>query len=221
MGMGGGGGGQDMGPMYQMMEAAQARQMEDFRQQQIKTGRDQINQNFSGLLNNPAFTARYGQAVRDYQKPQIDQQYANANKELTYRLADAGTTRSSGAADATSNLVAQKDMNYANMNRAADNAEASLLNRVNSEKNTAINQLYATNDPNQALTTALNSIGSVQVAQPDLQPLANIFNIGTIGAANAIKAFQGGGGGMQQTAGTTPSAPGFSDSGKNVGSFLS
>jgi hypothetical protein len=215
----GGGGGNNTGQWFQMMEAAQARDMENLRQQRIKSGMEGIDRQFKQIENpNDPFYARYASSIQDYYQPQLKKQYADANKELTYRLADAGTLRSSGAADATADLNQQNDMNIANMNSKIDSAKGDLRNRVASEKNTAINQLYATEDPNTALTTALNGVKQIDLAAPDLSPLANIFNVATVGAANAMKSWQGGGGMDQAQAGGAPSAPGFGNSGKTVGS---
>jgi hypothetical protein len=188
---GGSGGSQDMGQMFQLMEAQQARAMEEQRQARIKGGRDLIDRQFKQLTNpNDPFYQRYGQAVTDYYKPQIQKQYSDANKELTYRLADAGTLRSSSANEVTADLANQNAMNIASMNAKVDSAKGDLRNRVASEKAQAENQLYATEDPDMALTTALNGVGNIQLAKPDLSPLANLFNVATVGAANAMKSWQ-------------------------------
>lgn len=209
---GGGGGGTDMGLMFQLIQAQEARAREEQRQQRIRGGRKNIDQAFGQLTDpNDTFYARYGQAISDYYKPQLDKQYGDANRELTYRLADAGTLRSSGAAEATADLSQQNDLNIANMNSKIDSAKADLRNRVSSEKNTAINQLYATEDPDMALTTALNGVKQINLAQPDLSPLANIFNVATVGAANAMKAWQNQG--LSSAAGSgSPTAPGLGGS---------
>lgn len=205
---GGGGGGDNMGMMFQIMQAQEARAREEQRQMRINAGTKNIDQAFGQLSDpNDTFYARYGQSIEDYYQPQIAKQYADANKELTYRLADAGTLRSSGAAEATSDLAGQNDLNIANMNSKIDSAKGDLRNRVASEKNTAINQLYATEDPDMALTTALNGVKSINLAQPDLSPLANIFNVATVGAANAMKAWQTQGGGGAQPG--SPTAQGL------------
>ncbi len=215
---GGGGGGDNMGMMYQVMQAQEARQREEARQRRINAGTAGIDQAFAQISDpNDTFYKRYGQAIEDYYKPQIAKQYADANKELTYRLADAGTLRSSGAAEATTELASQNDMNIANMNSKIDSAKGDLRNRVASEKNTAINQLYATEDPEMALTTALNGVKNINLAQPDLSPLANIFNVATVGAANAMKAWQSQGMGGGNTPGSPTSQGLGSDSGSWIG----
>jgi hypothetical protein len=191
MGGSGGGGGQNMSQMFQIMEAQDARAREEQRQQRINTGRGFIDRQFKQLTDpNDPFYTRYGQAVSDYYKPQIQKQYSDANKELTYRLADAGTLRSSSANEVTADLANQNAMNVAGMNAKVDSAKADLRNRVASEKAQAENQLYATEDPDMALTSALNSTKAINLAQPDLSPLANLFNVATVGAANAMKAWQ-------------------------------
>jgi hypothetical protein len=214
---GGGGGGQDWGLIFQLQQAQEARAREEARQARISMGRGSIDKAFAQISDpNDTFYKRYGQSIEDYYKPQIARQYADANKELTYRLADAGTLRSSGAAEATADLSQQNDMNIANMNSKIDSAKADLRNRVASEKNTAINQLYATEDPEMALTTALNGVKQINLAQPDLSPLANIFNVATVGAANAMKAWQNQGLQSYAASSGSPTSQGFSDQGRNV-----
>jgi aminopeptidase N len=206
--------------MFQMQQAMEARQREEARQARISSGRKGIDQAFGQLMDpNDTSYKRYGQAVDDYYRPQIQKQYRDANAELTYRLADAGTLRSSMATEATADLSEQNDMNIAQMNSKVDSAKADLRNRVASEKNTALNQLYATEDPEMALTTALNGVKGVQLAQPDfLTPLGNIFNVATVGAANAVKAWQTQGGGGGTGYGTTPQSNNpFASSGRPVG----
>lgn len=190
----GGGGGMDMGAFMGMLQAQQARQMEEERQQRITKGREAIDKQFEGLENNKAFYQRYKDATRDYYKPQIDRQYADARNNLTYQLADAGTLRSSAAADATADLMRQNDAAIAQMNAKMDSGAADLRTRVAANKDTAINQLMATESPDAGMTSALNSIQNISLAPPSMEPLANIFNQAAIGGANAIKSWRQGGG---------------------------
>ena len=197
--MGGGGTasyGDQTGLWYQMLQANDARTRENMRGERVREGRKIIDRNFSQLTDpNDTFYNRYKQSAIDTMKPQIDRQYADANKELTYRLADAGTLRSSAAADSTADLIGQKDAATVSMNQKADNAAADLRTRVMSEKQNAENQLYATFDPDMALTQSLNSVQNLRLADPDLTgAMSNLFSIGTSGMANALKSMQGGGG---------------------------
>jgi hypothetical protein len=220
MGMGGGGGGNDNGLMFQMLQAAQARQEEEARQQRIEQGREFIDRQFDLFNKDKAFFDRYRQGITDYYKPQIDRQYADANKNLTYQLADAGTLRSTAAADATADLTRQKDSNLVSMNAKADSALGDLRNQIASNKDTAINQLMTTEDPSVSANTALNGIANVQLAKPDLSPLANLFSTAAIGGANAVKSWQQGGGGSGGLGfgGNESAGPGGGAMGKSQGS---
>jgi hypothetical protein len=216
--MGGGvSSGDQTGRFMQYLQAQDARDRENLRQQRIKEGRGIIDRQFSQLMNpNDTFYARYKSGARDAYLPQIQRQYADANKELTYRLADAGTLRSSAAADATADLVRQNDAAVAGLNAKIDNAAAGLRTRVAGDKQNAENQLYATNDPDMALTQSLNSIQNIPLAPPDLSgSMANLFNVGTSGMANALKAMQNGGG--SGFMGGVPTTAGFGNSARDIG----
>jgi hypothetical protein len=192
---GGGGGGQDMGQFFQIMQAQQARDEENRRQQRIQGGRDLIDRQFDLFKKDPAFFDRYRNGITDYYRPQIDSQYSGAKRNLTFQLADAGTLRSTAAADSTADLVRQNDTNLMSMNAKADSAVGDLRNQIASNKDTAIGQLMSTEDPSVAANTALNGIANIQLAKPDLSPLANLFSTAAVGGANAVKAWQQGGGG--------------------------
>lgn len=224
MGMGGGGGGGDngMATMFSIMQAQQARDEENRRQERINKGRELIDRQFDLFKKDPAFFDRYRYGITDYYRPQIDKQYSDAKRGLTFQLADAGTLRSTAAADATADLANQNDMNLASMNAKADSALGDLRNQIASNKDTAINQLMSTEDPSVAANTALNSIATVQLAKPDLSPLGALFQQAAIGGANAVKSWQQGGGGAGGLGfgGNESAGPGGGSMGKSQGSFI-
>jgi hypothetical protein len=209
--------------MFQIMQAQQAREEENMRQARIEGGRKLIDQQFDLFKKNPAFFDRYRGAITDYYRPQIDSQYSNAKRNATFQLADAGTLRSTAAADTTADLQRQNDANLMSMNAKADSALGDLRNQIASNKDMAVNQLMSTEDPSMAATTALNGIANMQLSKPDLSPLANLFSVAAVGGANALKSWQQGGGGSgglgfggNESAG--PSGGGLGSSqGRNVG----
>lgn len=215
---GGGGGGMQMGDWMGILQAQQARQEEEMRQARINDGRKMIDQQFDLFNKNKAFFDRYRQGITDYHQPQINRQYADANKNLTFSLADAGTLRSSAAADATADLVSQRDAAQTSLNAKADSALGDLRNQIASHKDNAVNQLMATEDPSAGLNTALNQISNIQLAKPDLSPLGQLFSQAAIGGANALKSWQqGGGGGFGGNESSLPnSGGGFGNSGSFV-----
>lgn len=222
MGMGGGGGGNDMGTFFQIMQAQQAREEENLRQKRIEDGRKLVDQQFDLFKKNPAFFDRYRGAITDYYKPQIQSQYSDAKRNATFQLADAGTLRSTAASDITADLAKQNDANMLAMNAKADSALGDLRNQIASNKDTAINQLYSTEDPSMAANSALNSIANIQLQKPDLSPLANLFSTAAIGGANALKSWQQGGGGAGGLGfgGNESAGPGGGSMGKSQGSFI-
>ena len=217
---GGGGGGSDMGFMMQILNAQQARADEEARQKRINTGREFIDRQFDLFKKNPAFFDRYRQGITDYYKPQIDNQYSDAKKNLTFQLADAGTLRSSAAADATADLQKQNDNALLSMNSKADSALGDLRNQIQSNKDNAVNQLMTTEDPSVGINTALNNIQGINLQKPDLSPLGALFGQAAIGGANAIRAWQQGGGGLGGFGGNESTISGAGGFGKGTGSFI-
>lgn len=220
MGFGGGGGGTDFGTMFQMIQAQQARHEENLRQKRIEDGRKFIDQQFDLFNKNPAFFDRYRQAITGHYRPQIDQQYGDAKKNLTFQLADAGTLRSSTAADATADLAKQHDTALIGMNSKADSALGDLRNQIHSNKDTAVNQLMATEDPSIGVNSALNSIANVSLAKPDLSPLGALFSQAAIGGANALKSWQMGAGGDMGFGKSESSGPGGGRASRPQGGFV-
>jgi hypothetical protein len=156
---------------------------------------------------NEDFYNKFKQGMLDYYQPQVAEQYNDAAKETTYRLARAGQTRSSTAADETAKLLKQKDIQTGVVRSNADKAAADLRTRVAAERAKAESQLYATENPDVASNTALASIRNISAETPDLTPLGEVFNIATIGGANAAKGY------MSQRLGQQY-VPGWSTSGR-------
>ena len=180
-----------------------AQQEEANRQSRIRQGMSRVDGAFRGFDDN--FYNQYATASNEYYMPQVDKQYDDARDELTYRLARAGTLNSSMAATNTADLAKQNATNRAQIFNMGDQNAANLRSRVNSEKNSLIQQLYATSDPDTAASAAVTASKGLGNDQPSLSPLGAMFNVATIGAgnfmqgmntANAYKAAGFGGGNM-------------------------
>jgi len=150
--------------------------------QQVVTGH-------SGGID-PAFYDKYKQGIIDYYMPQVAEKYSDAQKELTYRLARAGTLRSSMAGEETADLAKQNALNQGKVYSQADTAAANLRGRVASERQKAEQQLYATENPDVAANQATAAVQNISAEKPDMSPLGEIFNIATIGGANYLKGLQ-------------------------------
>lgn len=138
-----------------------------------------VSGNTTPWVDNLADT--YLKAYNDYYMPQLDKQYEDANKNLTYDLARAGLLRSSAAADTQSDLARQNAENTAMVKSQGDQGVAALKQKINSAKQDAINQLYATENPDVAANQAMSSIRTIQNTQPDYSPLGDMFKSAIVG----------------------------------------
>ncbi len=113
-------------------------------------------------------------AYTDSALPQLADQYQDARKNTVYGLSNVGLSGSSVGDEA--NYKLEKAMNSGKQT-VADNAigqSNALRQQVESSRQAAINQLYQTGDPSQALKTAIGSAS--QFENPGgFAPLANGF----------------------------------------------
>jgi hypothetical protein len=173
---------------FEMQQAAEAKQKEADRQARLQQGTQQVNDIFSAGNFDDAFFNKYKQASLDYTLPQLQNQYTLAKNKLTYDTARAGTLNSSAAVDAAGRLNTQNLTDQAGLKAAADAQAASLRTQIGNEKQQAINQLYATEDPTVAANTATGMVQQGAISTPNLNPLGAMFDpiaVGGISAANS------------------------------------
>ena len=91
-------------------QANQARFDEQQRQDKIRAGTERIGGIFDGQFNEPFFDSRR-QAFLDYANPQLEDQYGDAQKELTYSLARSGLLDSSVRGEKMADLQQKYDLN--------------------------------------------------------------------------------------------------------------
>ena len=137
-----------------------------------------------------AFYNDYKQGIVDYYQPQVGEQYNDAQKELTYRLARAGLLRSSMAAEEAGDLSRQYDLNSAEVRNKADQGAADLRTNVAGQRAKIENQLLSSEDPNAAASQATAAVRDISLDQPNMSPLSALFNIATIGTAGAMRGYQ-------------------------------
>jgi hypothetical protein len=135
------------------------------------------------------FYNKFTNAQLGYYMPAEDRQFVNAQTGLDYGLARAGTLNSSIADKSLADLAYQDTMNKAQIQSTADTATAQLRDTVASDKNQAINQLYATENPSTAASTAAGLVGNVQLTTPQLNPIGQLFTPVAIGTGNAIAGY--------------------------------
>jgi hypothetical protein len=173
---------------FEMQQAAEAKQKEADRQARLASGTDAVNNIFASGNFDDSFYNKYNQASLDYTQPQLQTQYEQAQRKLTYDLARAGTLRSTAAGQAQGILNTENLTNDAALRAQADQQTAALRSNISNEKQQAINQLYATEDPTVAANTATGMVQQGAVATPNLNPLGAMFTplaVGGIGYANS------------------------------------
>ena len=160
----------------------------------------------------PDFYNKYTQSILDYYNPQEGQQYNTARSSLSYSLARAGQLDSSVAGMDIGNLANQDAINRAQIASGADTQTAALRSTVQNDEQTALNQLYSTEDPSVAANTAQNMVANANLTKPLLNPAGALFAPITVGVGNALSGFTNplayinpSAGGVGSTGAATPS----------------
>jgi len=135
------------------------------------------------------FYDKYRNAITGYYLPQEDQQYQNARSSLNYGLARAGQLRSGTAGMDVANLANQDVLAQANIQSQADNATGQLRTQIAQDEQSALNQLYSTEDPTVAANTAGNMVANADLQKPMLNPMGNVINTISVGVGNALSGF--------------------------------
>ena len=133
-----------------------------------------------------AFYNKYKQQVLDYYQPDEQRQYEQAQRDLTYNLARAGTLVSSTAGDKQGDLAYNDALQKANIVANANAQTGQLQQQIQSNKQDLINQLYATDDPTLTANLAESSAKASQLQNPTLTPAASLFTPITVGATSAL-----------------------------------
>lgn len=160
MGMGGGG------------EAARARQEERDRQYRIRTGTDQVNQQFAGF--NPQF---YNQRANDYMAfatPQLGQQFRQTQGAVMGDLANRGLLNSSARNNQVTGLNRELTTQRQGIYDEGQRQAQGLRSQVEGSRNNALSLLYQSADPGAATGLASREVAGFQ--QPSMfAPIGNLF----------------------------------------------
>jgi hypothetical protein len=127
--------------------------------------------------------------VLNYYLPQEGEQYNTARTNLNYSLARAGSLNSSIAGTDVAKLANQDMLNRAQIQAQADTQVGAFRNTVQQDQQSALNQLYSTEDPSVAANTAENMVANAQLTKPMLNPMGSLFSAITAGVGNAISGY--------------------------------
>jgi len=171
--------------MFEMQQAAEAKQKEAERQARLEQGKGAIDQLFNSAGFDQAFYDKYKNAELSNAEDQLQTQFDKQATQNRYSLARAGLSRSSAANQVKADLSSQKDFQDIGFRTKADQDVAALRSGIQGQQQAAYNQLFATEDPGVAAESAAGAIKSSAAAQPTLQPLGELFKPLVIGSISA------------------------------------
>lgn len=125
------------------------------------------------------------QAYLDYATPQLEQQYGDAQRDLTFALARGGLLDSSARASKAGDLQQLYDLNMQQVSDEALNYETEARNAVEDARASLIQQLNVTSDVQGAVNAARARSQALSQA-PSFSPLANLFSSFTEGLGNRM-----------------------------------
>lgn len=149
----------------------------------------------SGGFNDEFYNGRQ-QAYLDYANPQLQDQYSNAQKQLTYALARSGNLDSSARGEKSGELQKLYDLNAQKVADDALNYKTQAKTSVEDARASLISQLNATGDAEGAASAALARSQALS-ASPSYSPLSQVFQQFTYGlgqqaAAERAQSMSGG-----------------------------
>lgn len=156
-----------------LQEAADARKREEERQARIKSGMTSLDQTF-GAFNDNFYSGRKS-AFLDYYEPQLEDQFSDASKKLTFALGRNGILNSSMAGDEAGKLLKSRADNWASIVSKADADVNNLKSQVSGEKSSLVAQLNATADADRVTNDALSRTSQMYQQRPEYNPLGDIF----------------------------------------------
>lgn len=153
--------------------AEAARRDELARQKRIREGTKRVNSIFEENFTDDFFGSRRTSFL-DYATPQLNEQYGDAQQELTFSLARGGNLNSSTRGDQASELQKLFDINQQQVADRALSYENQARNAVEDARSGLIATLNATGDAQGAANSAINR--SIALSQPDAySPLGQLF----------------------------------------------
>lgn len=175
--------------------AAQARADEQARQQRVREGTARIDDIFAKEFTDDFYKGRLD-AFSNYAMPQLDDQFGDARKQLTFDLARSGNLQSSTRASKEGDLNTLYDTNKRGVLDQALGEEGKARNAVEGARGELMTMLNSTGDAEGAASSAIHR--ATALSQPAaFSPLSQMFAnftsaLGTQAAAERAQAYSGG-----------------------------
>lgn len=175
--------------------AAEQAAKEAERQNRIRMGTKSVDDVFSDQFNNKFYAGRQ-QSYLDYAMPQLEQQFEDARRELTFALDRSGTLDSTIRAQKEAELRKKYDTNLQGIRDQALTYKTQAQSSVEDARSQLIQMLNATGDAEGAINAATARSNALSQA-PQFNPLTNLFAdftsaLGTQAAAERAQMLSGG-----------------------------
>lgn len=176
-------------------EAKKARQDEQARQDKIRTGTGRVNSIFDSQFNDDYFKGQQ-QKFLDYANPQLEDQYGEAQKQLTFALTRGGLLDSSVRGEKAGELQKKYDLNKQQIADEALAQSGKARNSIEDARSGLLSALNASGDAEGAANEALTRASAL--SQPAAySPLAQLFGdftagLGTQAALEKANYYSGG-----------------------------
>ena len=131
------------------------------------------SQSFEGFQ--PDFYKGREKAYLDYAMPELGEQYRTNRDAILYGLANRGLLRGSVQKRASSDLERATGKGRQTIAESAINQSNQLRQSVEQARQNAIQQLYTSSNPSQALQSAISSAGSLRTPNA-IAPLTDMFS---------------------------------------------
>lgn len=142
-------------------EANKAKQAEADRQGRITAGTNSVNSSFDSMFSPDFYQGRQNDMI-GYFKPQLDDKFADAQKQLTYWLSDRGLLKSSVRGDKTAEAQKTYDTGLRDINSRALDFSNTIKGNVGTARSQLISDVRNSNDPSATATQALSSASDLR-----------------------------------------------------------
>jgi hypothetical protein len=163
-----------------------ARMEEAQRQATIRQGTDDINKNFDSQFTDDFYNKQRDNYL-SFQLPQLDNQYGDAQRQLTFSLARNGNLDSSTRGFQQGQLQKTFDTQRTTVADAANNYANTARSNVEQARSNLIATLNATGDATQAANSA-TSQAAILAAPQAYSPIADAFAVTTGALASQAQA---------------------------------
>lgn len=148
------------------------KKQEEERKANIAAGRTKIDSAFSNF--NDGYYNTYKNNYLDFYNPQLDKQFGNTNRSLTYALAGRGLLDSSVGAEAVGDLFKRYLDEKSNVTGAAQDAANQLKSGVESTKSNLYTLNESASDPQTVANRAIGEASAIAMPQ-SYTPLQDVF----------------------------------------------